>query len=29
MDLDVETKSIQKKMRFLVTDLGGEDIMLG
>jgi hypothetical protein len=29
IDLDVQTKHIHKEMRFLVTDLGGEDIILG
>jgi hypothetical protein len=29
IDLDIQTKHIHKEMRFLVTDLGGEDIILG
>ena len=29
IDLNVQTKGIHKEMRFLVTDLGGEDIILG
>jgi hypothetical protein len=29
IDLDVQTKHIHKEMRFLVTDLGGEDLILG
>jgi hypothetical protein len=29
IDLDVQTKGIHKEMRFLVTNLGGEDIILG
>ena len=29
IDLDVQTKGIHKEMRFLITDLGGEDIILG
>jgi hypothetical protein len=29
IDLNVQTKHIHKEMRFLVTDLGGEDIILG
>ena len=29
VDLDVQTKGIHKEMRFLLTDLGGEDIILG
>jgi hypothetical protein len=29
IDLDVQTKHIHKEMRFLVTDLGGKDIILG
>jgi hypothetical protein len=29
IDLDVQTKHIHKEMQFLVTDLGGEDIILG
>ena len=28
-DLDVQTKGIHKQMRFLVTDIGNEDILLG
>ena len=28
LDLDVETKGIYKEMRFLVTDIGQEDILL-
>src|SRR5258708_28718038 len=28
-DLDVQTKGIHKEMQFLLTDLGGEDIILG
>ena len=28
IDLDVQTKGIHKEMRFLITDLGGEDIIL-
>src|SRR5258708_3030106 len=29
VDLDVQTKGIHKEMRFLLTDLGGEDLILG
>ena len=29
INLDVQTKGIHKEMRFLITDLGGEDIILG
>ena len=29
LDLDVETKGIHKEMRFLITDIGQEDILLG
>ena len=29
VDLDVQTNGIHKEMRFLLTDLGGEDIILG
>src|SRR5258708_3351993 len=29
IDLDVQTKGIHKEMRFLLTDLGGEDLILG
>src|SRR5260370_1871659 len=29
VDLDVQTKDIHKEMRFLLTDLGGEDLILG
>ena len=29
IDLEVQTKNERKIMRFLVTDLGGEDIILG
>ena len=29
LDLDVTTKGIHKEMRFLVTDIGKEDILLG
>ena len=29
IDLDIQTKGIHKEMRFLITDLGGEDIILG
>jgi hypothetical protein len=29
INLDVQTKHIHKEMWFLVTDLGGEDIILG
>jgi predicted aspartyl protease len=29
IDLDVQTEGIHKEMRFLVTDLGGEDLILG
>ena len=28
-DVDVQTKGIHKEMRFLLTDLGGEDLILG
>ena len=28
IDLDVQTKGIHKEMRFLITNLGGEDIIL-
>jgi hypothetical protein len=29
IDLNIQTKHIHKEMQFLVTDLGGEDIILG
>ena len=29
LDLDVETKGIHKEMRFLIMDIGQEDILLG
>src|SRR5258708_39933801 len=29
VNLDVQTKGIHKEMRFLLTDLGGEDLILG
>jgi hypothetical protein len=29
LDLDVYTKGIHKEMRFLITDIGNEDILLG
>ena len=29
IDLDVQTKGVHKEMCFLITDLGGEDIILG
>src|SRR5260370_19730568 len=29
VDLDIQTKGIHKEMRFLLTDLGGEDLILG
>jgi hypothetical protein len=29
VDLDVQTKGIHKEMRFLITDIGKEDILLG
>jgi hypothetical protein len=29
LDLDVFTKGIHKEMRFLITDIGSEDILLG
>ena len=29
LDLDVQTKGIHKQMRFLITDIGNEDLLLG
>ena len=29
VDLDIQTKGIHKEMRFLITDIGKEDILLG
>jgi hypothetical protein len=29
LDLDITTKGIHKEMRFLITDIGNEDLLLG